>query len=451
MSFGENGITIKASANNNTELIMHPKKMDEINLGRKKCAFISFGSQRHYVNISLDNAISPENVLLSPKLIENLHLPDYPLYELRVNKNEIIVGPYIGLLLSEQDEKLTASRLKKLMVYIKEYSKLHGAVVVFALNKVDMPSRLIEGYCYNPIKNLWQRGTFPYPSSIYRSVGLSEEEKNHFLSAIGDTVFNNHYFSKWEMYQWFSKDSEIAPRIPHTVLYESPQNVFDLLEQFKKIYIKPISGLRGRRVVQVSMDNKTVVFKYRERGINCQAAFENISEVKAFIQQRFTAKKYLIQQAIDLMEYNGGIVDFRCVVQKNQANLWVCRAIIGRQADKGSIVSNISNGGAAFPAGVILGKVMPASEENIMDWEKKLKIFAIKVCNTLDEFGINCGSLGLDMGIDKQGQLWLIEINNRDPDPKIALDIHDEQLYHTLKAGPLFYAKSLAGFTGNEI
>lgn len=451
MSLGQNIITIKANINKYSELIIHPKKAAEISLGRKKCAFISFGSQKQYVNISMNNEISPENVLLSPELIEELHLPDYPIYELYVNKNEIIVGPYIGLLFSEQDKKLTASRLRKLMVYIKKYSELHGAVVVFALDKVDITNRLVEGYCFNPVKNLWQRGIFPYPSSIYRSIGLDDQWKNHFLSVIGDKVFNNHYFGKWETYQWFSEDSEINPRLPYTVLYESPQDVLDLLERFKKIYIKPVSGLRGRGVVQASTEDKTVVFKYRDQGVNCQAAFENPSEVCEYIQKRFCDRRYLIQQAIDLIEYNGGIIDFRYIVQKNQANRWVCNALVARKGDKGSIVSNISNGGTAFPAVDILKKVISSSEENILDWKEKIESFAIDVCNALDEYGIHCGTLGLDIGIDKQGQLWLIEINNRDPDPRFALDIHDEQLYLTLKTSPLFYAKSLAGFTDNEI
>lgn len=451
MFSGQNIITIKANANKYSELIIHPGKAAEINLGRKKCAFISFGSQKHYVNISMNNEISPENVLLSPELIEELHLPDYPIYELCINKNEIIVGPYIGLLFSEQDKKLTASRLRKLMVYIKKYSELHGAVVVFALDKVDMTNRLIEGYCYNPVKNLWQRGIFPYPSSIFRSIGLDDQWKNHFLSVIGDKVFNNHYFGKWEMYQWFSKDSEINPRLPYTVLYESPQDVLDLLERFKKIYIKPVSGLKGRGVVQASTEYKTVVFKYRDQGVNCQAAFENPSEVCEYIQKRFSDRRYLIQQAIDLIEYNGGIIDFRCILQKNQANRWVCNALVARKGDKGSIVSNTSNGGTAFPAGAILEAVVSSAEEDIMHWKEKLECLAINACKTLDEYGIHCGTLGLDIGIDKQGQLWLIEINNRDPNPTIALSIGDKQLHLTVKTSPLFYAKSLAGFTDNEI
>lgn len=441
---------IKVGANKYSDLIIHPKKAEEIHLGRKKCAFISFGSQKHYVNISISNEISPENILLSQELIEELNIPDYPIYELYVNKNEIIIGPNIGLLFSEQDKRLTTSRLKKLMIYLRDYSKLHGAIIVFALDHVDMKSQRIEGHCYNPIKNSWQRGVFPYPSSIYRSIGLDEKWKNHFLSVIGDNVFNSHYFSKWEMYQWFSKDSEINPSIPYTVLYKSPQNVLDLLEMFRTIYIKPVLGLRGQGIVQVSKENNTIVFKYREGGVNGKNSFENLSEVNEYIEKRFHHGKYLIQQGLDLMEYQGRIIDFRCVMQKNQSNRWVCNTIFGRQGDQGSIVSNISNGGVAFTAVDILEKVFPSSKENILDWKEKIESFAIGACNVLNEYGINCGNLGLDIGIDKQRRIWLIEINSRDPDPRIALDIHDKQLYWFLKTSPLFYAKSLAGFTGNE-
>jgi carbamoylphosphate synthase large subunit len=78
--------------------------------------------------------------------------------------------------------------------------------------------------------------------------------------------------------------------------------------------------------------------------------------------------------------------------------------------------------------------------------QKKIADMAAAVANKLDEYGINCGTLGFDIGLDQMGRLWLIEINNRDPDPGIALDIHNTQLYYALKTGPLFYAKYLAGF-----
>ncbi len=442
----DNVVTIKSNMGRQSELIIHPEKAAVIGLESRKFAYISFGNQRHYVKIRLDQEISPENVLVPQNLIYQLLLPDYPLYEICVNLNEILIGPYIGLLMSDADRKLTSSRLNKITVYVKDYPKLHGAIVVFALDKIDTEKRLIEGYCYNPVKKYWQKGIFPYPSSIYRTIGLSAEWKNHFLSVLGDRIFNNRFFNKWEMAQWFADDPDIKPHIPYTVLYHSPDGVLEILERFSKVYIKPVFGLQGRGILRISAENQMFIFKYRENKANRIVTFEDPAKAREFIQKRFRHGKYLVQQAIDLLEYKERIIDFRCVVQKNQSNAWVCHAIIGRAGIKESVVSNISSGGAAFTAENILRKAIPGSEAKIIELTKRIRAFALNVCNKLDKYGINCGTLGLDIGLDLQERLWLIEINNRDPDPGIALDIHDVQLYYTLKTGPLFYAKYLAGF-----
>lgn len=439
-----NTIKVKAGNSKYSELVIHPDKAAMIGLERIKFAYVCFGSRKYYVNVKKDSGISRESILLSQKVMDELHIPDYPTYEICAKGKEIIIGPYIGLLASTRNEKLTESRLNKMMTYVREYHKLHGAIVVFALNSVDTENHLIEGYCYNPEGEKWQKGIFPYPSAIYRSIGLNERWKNHFLSIIGDKIFNSRYFSKWEMYQWFSELSKKNINIPYTFLYQSYQEVMAAVEKHGKVYIKPVLGLQGRKVVQVSKEGKTYVFRYREQGRNHEIRMEKPGDAAKFIQKSFMQNRYLVQPGIDLLKYRGQIIDFRCVVQKDQAARWVCKAIIGRCGEKGSVVSNISSGGTAFRAEEILDRVLPSSD--VPSMEEKIRNFALEVCNTLDELGINCGDLGVDVGVDTQGCLWLIEINNRDPDPTIALNIKDRQLYYDLKAGRLYYAKALAGF-----
>ncbi len=447
----KNEITLGTNAGNSSDFVIHPIKAAEIGLGRKKFAVISFGNQKFSVSIVINDKIPSDQILLSEKLIATFHLPEYPVYEISFANQEIILGPFIGLLLSKENNRLTPSGLKKMLVYVSEYSKLHGVVVAFALDKVDRVQRFIEGYCYDPILNYWREGIFPYPSSIYRTIGLSEEWKNHFLSVIGDKIFNSRYFDKWQMYQWFSNDKVLNRYVPDTTLYHSPEDVLDMLKKFKKVYLKPVSGLRGRGIVQISGADQLFLFKYHEDQENHSVTLKNWNDAREYIQKRFVRGRYLIQQAVNLLEYQGGVVDFRCVVQKNQSNAWVCKAIIGRAGGNGSIVSNISSGGSAFIAEELLKRVLAAPEQEVLVIKESIAALACTICNTLDEFGIHCGTLGLDIGVDNKGQLWLIEINNRDPDPTIALDIHDQQLYHGLKTGPLFYAKFLAGFKADRV
>jgi hypothetical protein len=437
--------TIKPHSGLRTALVIHPQKAVEMGMADKRFMAVSFGQQRCYVDIKLEEAISSDEILLPRNLIRLLHLPEYLVYEMAIRGNELIMGPCIGLLLSREDKRLTVSRLDRALIFAKAYNRLHGAIILFALDKVDSKQRLVEGYCYNPASRYWQKGIFPYPSSIYRTIGLNPSWKNHFLSVIGDKVFNSRFFSKWEMYQWLCHEPEVAPHLPDTVLYVSPADALAMLERYPAIYIKPIHGLQGRGIFRIQKADKWLC-QFRAGGVNRCLELDGPDQAAEFMKRRFHHGRYIVQQGIELLEYRGGLIDFRCVLQKNQANTWACQAVIGRCGIRKSIVSNISSGGTAYSAEAILRKALDGTEEEIAVLQDRIASFAIAVANKLDQYGINCGTLGFDIGLAPSGHLWLIEINNRDPDPGIALDIHDVPLFYTLMTGPLFYAKCLAGF-----
>ncbi len=427
-------------------LFINPDTADRLGISRKKYMILSFGSSRVFAEVSHSRELSETELRLSGTLISDLHLPVYLELEIYVAQNEMMLGPCIGMLMSKKFKNITASFLEKMKIYVKSYNELHGAIVVFALDKIDTNGKLVEGYCYNPVSRNFEKGIFPLPCSMYRSIGLSDHWKSFFLSVLGDRVFNNHYFNKWDMYQWFSGKADINIQIPFTSVYKATQDVFDSLEKFNKVYIKPVAGLRGHGVIQVARENGTYVFRYREDGVNLRKVMQNKDQADEYIRDKFAHGRYLIQQAIELIQFRGGVVDFRCIMQKDQSKEWVCKAIIGRYGERDSVVSNISSGGRAFKINKINKIALPLSDEKIAHLDDEISFSALQVCRALDEYGLNCGTLGLDIGVDNKENLWLIEINNRDPDPSIALNVRDWSLYKNLKTGVLLYAKSLAGF-----
>ncbi len=437
---------IKQSADMRPQITLNAKKALELGLAKKKQAYISFGNRKRYVDVRISDSLAEEDIQLSENVITELFLPEYAAYEIRADKNEITMGPFIGLLVRNNDEALNQKYLSKMLLYAKNYAAVKGAMVVFALDKVDAVKLVIEGYCYDPTSGGWQRGVFPYPCAIYRTIGLNTYWKNHFLSAIGDKVFNSLYFNKREMYEWLSADPSINPHLPHTILYKAHKDIPDMLDRFGTIYIKPVSGLKGRGVVRVSREEGLMVFRYREGGKNRQLAPDSPEEVRQFIDGSLKYRKYLIQQAIQLIQYEGGVTDFRCVLQKNKSDAWEFMAMFGRRGEKDSIVSNISSGGAPFKGDDLLKMAIAPYKMDFRGIRDEIRRLALAVCATLDEFGFNCGVLGLDIGLDINGHIWLIEINNRDPSMVFAKDIGDEELYNRLKTNPVFYAKALAGF-----
>lgn len=436
---------IKASESKKNTIELHPDTAVSLGVAGYQKAVVKFGILRHYADVLLNSELVSSDIMLSQKLISNLHIPDFPDYELKVSGNEIDIGPFIGMLMSNEDNKLTWSVLERMKVYLRDYENLHGAVVIFALDKTDAVGRLIEGYCYHPASKTFEKGIYPFPSAVYRTVGLNDRWKNCFLSAMGNRFFNNHYFSKWEMYRWYSGNPELSGSIPFTCVLKSADDVFDMLEKYGKVFIKPISGLGGHGITQITAAESGYEFKYREKGENALELKTGKEEAAEYIQIKFGRGRYIVQQPIDLIRINDCVVDFRCIMQKNQSGNWVCMAVIGRYGKKGSIVSNISSGGTAF----ILSSAdspEPLRGDKAALLGGEISAFALDICKALDEYGLNIGTVGIDIGVDNNGKLWLIEINNRDPDPTIALDANDRALYIRLKTGILSYAKYLAGF-----
>lgn len=60
-------------------------------------------------------------------------------------------------------------------------------------------------------------------------------------------------------------------------------------------------------------------------------------------------------------------------------------------------------------------------------------------------FGVSYGDLALDLGIEKNGKVWLIEINSHG-DISTAKDAGNPKLYNDIIQANLLYVKKLAGF-----
>lgn len=436
--------------NKNSILIINECLAERLNLTKKKRAIVSFGAERRFVDVHITDKLDDADIYLSNGVIQELHLPHYTIFEVTIKGNEIILGPCVGILVSHKYEDITKRRLKQIYMSNDAYAKIHGAIIAFSLDKVDKSNRLIEGYCYNPQKRSWEVGTFPYPLSIYRKIGLNNEWENHFLSAIGDAVFNNYSFGKWDMYKWFSQEEGIAPSLPETRIYRHKQSIINMLDEYGVVYVKPVWGMKGYGVIRVSKEAENVIFKYRVDDTNKEIVADYSEKLQEVLEELFIPGDHIIQQGMDLISHDGGIVDFRCVMQKNESGKWICNGMIARMGAEESVVSNISSGGSAMPAEDLINEALKMSESEKKALKDNMISLCSKVCKTLDEYGFNFGTLGLDLGLDKDMNIWIIEINNRKPHPAIALRGGDVPAFYTILAEPLHYAKGLAGFGAKE-
>lgn len=434
--------------NSRSTLIVHPELSKIQGIESLVQAIVRFGSRRSFVEIVQADTGSISQLYLSKNIVEELLLPTYAHFEIKIANNELIVGPFIGVLRSGKDSISPKFQNKIFKIYASEYLNLAGALVLFSLSGVDRVHQTVRGYCFDPQTAVWKSGIFPYPAAIYRKVGLNREWKNHFLSVLGDALFNNYYFDKWEMYRWLSNKPEVAKYLPATELYLDHSQFRRLLNIYGTLYLKPLKGMKGIGVVKAQIQGSNVDFRWREKSGNRKIVLQMDSNWNQEELFKIRVGKYILQEPINLLSYQERLIDFRVILQKDKNLLWLNQGIIARLGAPCSVVSNISNGGTAHMAAKFLREYLGYNQSQIKSCLEGMERLALSTAQALDSVGINCGTLGIDMGVDNSGHLRIIEVNNRDPDPTIALDAGENLLFRHLCVTPLHYAKALSGFAG---
>lgn len=425
---------------------MHPEAAKKQNISPQKKWFLRFGILALEMKMKTSSLLNENEIKLSIGIIDYLRIPLSGCYEIRQELNEILLGPFIGILTEVKKSNLDKT-VQSLSNYLYDYNSIGGSVIAFSLDGMDPLTHTIEGYLFNPETNKWESGIFAYPASIFKTIYLDKDWREHFQTVFGQRYFNSYVFNKWEMYKWLSQEPSIIPHLPQTRVYHSQHDLETLLSDYNEIYIKPIHGSMGDRIFKVTMKGeKEYHLIYHQNGDSYEMSFSDTYDLSNFLKNQFKGKTFILQQALDLISLDGKKIDFRIVLVKNQAGNWEDMCMVAKYGQKGSIVTNILAGGSAEIGEITLKKVFELSEQETFRFRKDISRIAQDAARCLEECGVHCGNLGIDMAIDNSRRVWIIEINNLNPSPLFALDINDRQLFYQIKRLNMLYAKRLAGF-----
>lgn len=384
---------------------------------------------------------------ISQDISDEINLPENLSYEVFIHNGELYIGPVLGLLVSRKEKYLTPKRLEHYLKYVEGYPELQGLIIAFTFEGIMDEEKRVIGYAYEPDSRSWKRGTFVLPGAVYiRRAYIKLKTHNRLLNLIGDRFFNSYAFDKWEMWQWLSSLDETREYLPETVLLSDSLNVEKLLEKHRKIFVKPKRGYRGSGIYTVEKKLQEIVLQYRKDKSYISYVFMSLQDLHRYLFNNLMPTEYIAQQMLDLIKVDDRLVDLRVIVQKNRYGKWQVQGIVSRQGPKQSIVSNVSQGGAAQSAwNTLVGYYENKEDVCFRKWVEIEKL-VLESCLQLEKMGFRYGNLGFDIAIDTSDKLWIIEINNIYPDHTIALDADDPLLYRTVMKVPLLYAKWLSGF-----
>jgi len=322
--------------------------------------------------------------------------------------------------------------------------KLGIRVFVFSPKRVNFERRLASGYEYR--QGVWQAVTLPLPSFIYDRcfIGPSYRHYKPFIEKLQNDphiVFLGRGLSgKWQVHQILSQSQELQKWLPNTQWF-SMTKLFDMLQQQNAVIIKPAAGTHGIGVMRISGKDGTYAATGRARENKpFRKRFRSQTELKSFLTNFMGERKFLLQPYLTLHTPDRTPFDVRVLVQKNGHGQWETTGKAVRIGDKENITSNLHGGGRAVPLSDFLADIFPSQQRKRIEEEIDQVISLLP--SFLEQYHGRLVELGIDIGIDTNGHVWIIEVNSR-PGRTVFRQISDRVARIRSISQPVKYAHYL--------
>jgi glutathione synthase/RimK-type ligase-like ATP-grasp enzyme len=326
----------------------------------------------------------------------------FPSLSFRVKEKQGKVGPLVGILISDASIHELLKRRKRHIEMIHSYLQTCGGIcVVFTLNNVQ--ANKLKGYAFSDQQQTWIEVTAPLPHVVYNRMKNRDEEKTtafrEFIQLLNQhdiPYFNPCFFTKWQLYKILETNEHLRTHLPLTVQVRSSDDIANMLQMHKRIYMKPNEGYKGKGIftLQYHPDKEEIVLEQmHERKI-----LSRIDE----LYDNYNITGYIAQQAIESDMLNGNRYDLRILVHYDNGK-YKMSGIGVRLSQSQQITTHIPNG----------GKIIPYK------WVKD-RINEVLLQTIVNECGLTLsahlgfiGEFSIDIGRDTNGQLYIYELNSK--------------------------------------
>lgn len=410
-----------------------------------------------------DNTHSNSAIFLSPDLASLCQIPSGQTMILKYDTQEqtLSIGPLIGLFTVRNilPKSEYGSQEPLLRALADRAVDISGLVFVFCPEDINWDISVVKGYiphsCSDCGEPLWKSLTLPLPNVIYdripsRSIEAKpevEETKSLLNRQEGLFYFNPTFLDKWETHLSLSNITETACYLPPTRLVKDTEDIHQALKDFGSVFLKPTSGSLGKRIIKLTANNDSFSYIYRSRDRQTvKGSDTDLNRIISQLKPVMGSRTYIVQKNLNLAHYQNCTFDIRVLTQKDMFGNWRRTKTYVRVAAPDSFLSNLSDGARTVPIGTVLQEVFQTDFLDKKGLGEQIRIAVKNIPPSLEiATGKVWGELGLDLGIDKKGRIWLIEVNSK---PFRTLVSSNGSLTNVKRSllRPLEFAKFKSGF-----
>ncbi|WP_174730546.1 YheC/YheD family protein [Mesobacillus harenae] len=361
-------------------------------------------------------------VIMRPELQSALHFPDLNInLHLIIDNATLYIGPLIGIFTSGFTTFPSRPIGARSLFFAKLLSvnKMVGALpYVFGEEHIDWENGLIQAYVH--LHTGWQQIPLPFPNVIYDRLPNRRSERKTELSKIKTRLqedylipwYNPGFFSKLDVFERLEQDPMVSSLLPETHLFSSFTEIERMLADYGHVFIKPNHGSLGIGVHQILYNKHDESYYCRFKGeddLNKLTRFKSLEGLMKYVFKKRKLSNMLVQQGIHLIRINKSSVDFRVHTNRDENGNWKVTAIAAKVAGPGSVTTHINSGGVIKTINELF-----ESESDQKYYEAELTYAALNLSKSLEATtqGI-IGEIGFDLGIDKDGKVWLFEANSK--------------------------------------
>jgi len=353
-------------------------------------------------------------------------------------------APVVGVLVGRktiQDLQNQRARAE-----IRHLARANGEAKVvlffFDTSSVDLVRKSILGM--GLVRNTWQEKRFSIPDVLYIRGGGESKIIDKLVDLVREKGYIVNYprFDKWNVYHCLKQHDQVKDYLPDTMIYTAPKDLETMLIKYGTVYLKPLRGRKGRKVIRVEQKDSGYRLSYflENRGPHGGTEKKDMPKFSAIIKELndvFGNTRFLVQQAIDLVTIDDKLVDLRAEMRRSKDGEL---GILGISARVGGSQSPITTHASAVTLDKYLTDICKYSTKTIPGIEEDIREFLFAVYEGIEDCYGKYGELGIDFGIDKQGRIWYIECNSQST--KVSLEkAYGKDIVYQSFLGVLNYAK----------
>ncbi|MBM6617777.1 YheC/YheD family protein [Bacillus suaedaesalsae] len=388
-------------------------------LFRTSLGGIGFGTMQLHCSITVHSDNS-DVLYMSSDIISELNLPLHRTLHYFIHHDIFHIGPLIGIFTAGFTDSLLRPIGERSLFFAKLLSTEKSVGVcafVFGAHLINWDEGTVTGYFYNE-KEGWTKQNIPLPNVIYDRLPNRRTENHSGIKSIKHRLqseylipwYNPGFFSKWDLYQQLIQDKHLNKYLPETLYQPSFKDIEQMVKKHKHVYIKPANGSLGLGIYQVVMsDEGTYYCRYKDGEENRLQKFSSLKKLISYLFRHKNLDQYLVQQGIDLIRYENRAVDFRIHTNRDENGTWRMTALAAKIAGRGSVTTHLNNGGMIKT----LEELFPA-KETYEQLNSSLQNTVLQFSQAISERTNGCiGEIGFDIGLDREGHIWLFEANSK--------------------------------------